>query len=190
MTRAWCRCLLLACFVLAPLAANAEQLKLRVTLQLPITNHLSVNLMQFKAEVEAKTGDAISVEIFDNSRLFKDNQAVGAVASGAIEMGAVGLSQFHKKVPALDLFGQPFLFNFEALVRAATNPRGEVRRLLDKAVLETTGVRVLWWQSYGQSVFFSKGRDARTPPRSAVRRYACSVRTWRTSPDTAEVFPS
>ena len=66
-------------------------------------------------------------------------------------------------MPALDVFGQPFLFNFEALVRAATDPDGQVRKLLDKAVLDATGVRVLWWQSYGSTVFVSKGRDARTP---------------------------
>lgn len=132
-----------------------------------MTNHLGVNLKQFKEEVEGKTGSAILVEIFDRARLYKDNEVLAAVASGAIEMGTVGLSQFHQKVPALEVFAQPFLFNFEALVRAATSPDSEMRGLLDKAVLETTGVRVLWWQSFGQSVFFSKGRDTRTP--AAIR---------------------
>jgi C4-dicarboxylate-binding protein DctP len=167
VSRAWCRRLLLACLALAPFPAGAEQVKLRITLQLPITNHLGVNLKQFKEEVETKTKGAIIAEIFDRSRLFKDNEVLAAVSSGAIEMGTVGLSQFHKEVPALEVFAQPFLFNFEALVRAATSPDSEMRRLLDKALLETTGARVLWWQSYGQSVFFSKGRDARTP--AAIR---------------------
>ena len=163
VSRVWCRGLLLACLTLAPFPAGAEPVKLRITLQLPITNHLGVNLQQFKDDVEGKTRGAIVVEIFDRSRLYKDNEVLAAVSSGAIEMGTVGLSQFHKVVPALEVFAQPFLFNFDALVRAATSPDSEMRRLLDKAVLETTGVRVLWWQSYGQSVFFSKGRDARTP---------------------------
>jgi C4-dicarboxylate-binding protein DctP len=149
--------------VLLPFPADAEPVKLRITLQLPITNHLGVNLQRFKEEVEEKTAGAVVAEIFDRSRLYKDNQVLAAVSSGAIEMGTIGLSQFHKVVPALEVFAQPFLFNFEALVRAATSPDSEVRRLLDKAVLDATGVRVLWWQSYGQSVFFSKGGDARTP---------------------------
>jgi C4-dicarboxylate-binding protein DctP len=38
-----------------------------------------------------------------------------------------------------------------------------MRRLLDKAILDATGARVLWWQSYGSSVFFSKGQDAKRP---------------------------
>jgi C4-dicarboxylate-binding protein DctP len=164
----------LACLALAASAAGAEPIKLRVTLQLPITNHLGVNLTQFKSEVEEKTGKAISVEIFDNSRLYKDQEVVGAVTSGAIEMGTVGLSQLLKKVPALDVFGQPFLFNFEALVRAATDPERQVRKLLDKAVLDAAGVRILWWQSYGSTVFFSKGLDARTP--AAIRHR--KIRVW------------
>jgi C4-dicarboxylate-binding protein DctP len=82
-------------------------------------------------------------------------------------MGVITLVQFHKKLRAVEVFDQPFLFNFEALVRAATNPDGEVRNLLDKAVLETTGVRVLWWQAFGFPVVFAKGQDARTP--AAIR---------------------
>lgn len=156
-------CLLLACALLAPGAAEAQQVKLRITLQLPITNHLGVNLMQFKEEVERRTASAIAVEIFDSSRLYKDNEALDAVASGAIEMATLPYQQFHRKAPAVEIFEQPFLFNFDALVRAATSPDSEFRTLLDKAILDAAGVRVLWWQSYGSSVFFSKGRDVRHP---------------------------
>jgi C4-dicarboxylate-binding protein DctP len=156
--------LLLVLLVFPSFVCSAEQVKLRITLQLPITNHLGVNLMQFKEEVETRSERAILVEIFDNSRLYKDYEVLGAVASGAIEMGDVPTAQFHKTAPALEVFEQPFLFNFEALVRAATNPDGDIRRLLDSAVVEATGVRVLWWQSYGQSVLFSKGgRHIKSP---------------------------
>jgi C4-dicarboxylate-binding protein DctP len=155
--------LLLAGLALAPFAASAEQIKLRVTLQLPITNHLGVNLTQFKTEVEKRSGGQISIEIFDKSRLYRDDQALDAVASGAIEMGSISISQMVDKAPALNLFGQPFLFNFEALVRAAGDPDGEVRKVLDKAIFDGTSVRVLWLQSYGSSVFVSKGRHTRVP---------------------------
>jgi TRAP-type C4-dicarboxylate transport system substrate-binding protein len=87
----------LACLSLLPSTAHAQPVKLRITLQLPITNHLGVNLKQFKEEVESKTGGAIVAEIFDRARLYKDNEALAAVSSGAVEMGTVGLSQFRKK---------------------------------------------------------------------------------------------
>ena len=73
--------------LLTPFASQAQQIKLRVTLQPPPTNHLGVNLMQFKEEVERRADKAISIEIFDNSQLYKDDEVGAAVSSGAIEMG-------------------------------------------------------------------------------------------------------
>lgn len=159
--------LLLSCIGLASSAAGAEPVKLRITAQLPATNHLVVNLKHFKEDIEGRSQGAIQVEIFDNAQLFKENEALAAVASGAVEMGSVGVSFLEERIPAVQVFGQPFLFNFDSLMRAAVSPDREMRNLLDKTVLEATGVRVLWWQAYGQSVFFSKGRDTRTP--AAIR---------------------
>ena len=156
-------CVLMACFMLAPLIARADQIRLRVTLQLPKTSHIGANLLQFKEEVERRAKGAVAFDVYDDSKLYKDNQVVGAVASGAIEMGITNYNQFSQAVPAIDIIGQPFLLNFDALVRAVTDPDREIRRILDKAVLEGTGTRVLWWQAYGSSVFFSKGRDTRRP---------------------------
>jgi C4-dicarboxylate-binding protein DctP len=162
-----CLWLLLAGLLALPVAVHAGQVKIRVTTQLPLKSPLGVNLVQFKEEVEDKSGRAISFEIFDKSRLYQDDQVLGAVSSGAIEMGVITLVQFHEKVRAIEVFDQPFLFNFEALVRAATHPHGELRNLLDKAVLDRTGVRILWWQAFGSGVIFSKGQDARSP--AAIR---------------------
>jgi C4-dicarboxylate-binding protein DctP len=156
--------------LLGPANAWAEPTKLRVTLQLPITGHLGVNLVVFKTEVERLTEGAVAVEIYDNSRLYRDDQAADAVASGAVEMATITYQQLTGKVPAIGIFEQPFLFNTDALVRAAVHPDGELRRLLDEAVLNATGVRVLWWQAYGSSLFFAKGRDARQPGGIAGRK--------------------
>ena len=80
-------CVLAASLMLVP--AKAEQTKLRVTPQQPVTGHLGVNLVRFKEEVERRTEGALALEVFDNSRLYKDNEALGAVASGAIEMATI-----------------------------------------------------------------------------------------------------
>jgi C4-dicarboxylate-binding protein DctP len=87
------------------------------------------------------------------------------VQSGAIEIGVAGINQIARRLPAADIMEQPFLFNFEALTRAATSPDSEMRKLLDKAVLETIGVHVLWWQTAGSQVFISKGFDLAEPSR-------------------------
>lgn len=153
-----------AWFVLMPAIGRADdQIRLRVTLQLPKKSEIGVNLLQFKEEVERRAGGAVAIEVYDDSKLYTDEQVIAAVASGAIEMGITNYNQFSTAVPAIDIIGQPFLLNFEALVRAATSPEREIRQLLDVAILEATGTRVLWWQAYGSSVFYSKGRVVTRP---------------------------
>jgi C4-dicarboxylate-binding protein DctP len=135
-------------------------------LQVPASNpQLGLSVVQFKEEVEKETQKSVRVEIFDRGKLYIDDQVVGAVQSGAIEMGLAGINQITRRLPAADIIEQPFLFNFEALTNAAMDPDRDIRQLLDKAVLETIGVRVLWWQTGGAQVFFSKGFDVADPDR-------------------------
>ena len=82
-----------------------------------------------------------------------------------MDIGVAGLSLFANKLPAVGILEQPFLFNFEALVRATASPGSELRSLIDEAILASVGVRILWWQSLGNTVFFSKGRDVAQPHR-------------------------
>jgi C4-dicarboxylate-binding protein DctP len=147
-----------------PFDADAQQVKLRATLQVAVSEpYLGLPLVQLKDEVERRSNNAVSIDIIDKGKLYIDTQVVGGVASGAVEMGAAGTYQFTKAIPEIAIIEQPFLFNFEALIRAATSPGSAMRTLIDNAILEKTGVRVLWWQPVGGSVFFSKGRDVVEP---------------------------
>ena len=158
--------LLLISLLLPAREAGAQQIKLRVTLQVAVSDpFFGVSLVRFKEAVEKQSAKSIVVEIFDKGQLFKDDQVVDAVSSGAIEMGIAGLNWIANKIPALSIVEQPFLFNFDALVRATTRPGSEIRSLIDEAVLASTGMRVLWWQSLGNTVFYSKGNDVAEPQR-------------------------
>jgi len=150
-------------FLLAPFTSEAQQVKLRLTSQLPNAHHIGISLVQFRDEVERRTDKTVTVEIFDNSRLYKDNQVVGAVSSGAIDMGLVAADQFVDKVPGIAILQQPFLFNFYALVKAASDPDREMRPLLDKAILDATGARVLLWLPFGSTVILSKQQPTLNP---------------------------
>jgi C4-dicarboxylate-binding protein DctP len=144
--------------LLAPGAgAQQPQVTLRAALQISAKDpFVGISLVRFKEEVESRTGGAVAVQILDMGKPYPDNKIVGAVASGEIEMGIAGFHYLAEKIPAIDIIQQPFLFNFDALMRAAAAPDSEVRRLIDDAVLEGIGVRVLWWQTIGNQVIFSK----------------------------------
>lgn len=152
---------------LVPVAGTAaEPTTLRVSLQIPASNPImGRGVVLFKEQVEKETEGGLRIQIFDSGKLYNDEQVVGAVQSGAIEMGAAGINMISRRLPAADIMEQPFLFNFEALTRAALSPDSELRRLIDKAVLETIGVHVLWWQNAGTQVLLSRGVDLTEPGR-------------------------
>ena len=138
------------------LQAHAEPVLLRVSLQDSLGNPLNQGLVEFKNEVEARTKGEITVKIFDQSQFYNDYQVPNAVGSGAIEMGVAPLGQYAGDVPAAGVFLQPFLFNFDEIIRAAAQPGSEIRTIIDNEILSQTGARVLWWQRYGSPVLLSK----------------------------------
>jgi C4-dicarboxylate-binding protein DctP len=129
-------------------------------------------MARFKEELEKQSKGVLALQIFDNGQLFTNDQVVGAVSSGAIDIGTTAVHNFAKKVPAAAIIDQPFLFNFAALVRAAVSPESEIRKLIDEAILAEMGVRILWWQSIGDNVFYSNGRDIADPERMKDQRVA------------------
>src|SRR5215813_6496525 len=87
-------------FLLFPTLGAAQEIKLRATLQVPVSEpFLGVGLVRFKEEVERQLNREVSIEIFDKAQLYKEDQVIDAVASGAIEMGVAGFNFFVEKVP-------------------------------------------------------------------------------------------
>jgi C4-dicarboxylate-binding protein DctP len=143
--------------------AWADSILLRVSLQDSISNPLNHSLVEFKDEVEARTKGAVTVNIFDQSQFYNDYQVPNAVGTGAVEMGLAPLGQYASDVPAAGVFLQPFLFNFDEIIRAAAQPGSEIRTIIDNEILSQTGARVLWWQRYGSPVLLSKNEPMLDP---------------------------
>jgi C4-dicarboxylate-binding protein DctP len=159
--------------LLAGPEAGAQEVKLKANLQFPISNPVfGGSLTRFKEEVERGSQNTVVIEIFDKSQLATDYQVVDRVASGAIDIGMTAAQQFSYKAPLVGILDQPFLFNFQALMNAAAKPGSEIRKIIDDAILSEIGVRVLWWHSLGNNVFFSKGMDVADPARLRDRRVA------------------
>lgn len=167
---AWCWALL-ACWLATSSAGAAEPTKLRATVLVPVTEpFMGVSLGRFKEEVEGETAGSVVIEIFDRGRPYPDDQVIGAIQSGTLEMGVVGLNQFARRLTATALMEQPFLFNFQGLVRVATSPDSELRQRIDDAIHKTLGLRVLWWQTIGTMVIYTKDGDAKDPIRIKDKR--------------------
>ncbi len=148
--------------VLMASTSFAADVTARITLQLPLKNHLGQNLMLFKEEVERQSEGEIEIQIYDSAQLYRDKEVPAAVGSGAIEMGVVSLTQYVGYIPAVDIFYLPFLFNSPEKVRKATEPGSPVRTPIEDAIKDT-GATVLWWQPYGGTILLSKGDGLRMP---------------------------
>jgi C4-dicarboxylate-binding protein DctP len=158
---------------------------IRVTLQLPESHPLGDNWKEFKKIVEEKSNGELKVLIFPSAQLYKDNQVPEAVGTGAIEAGSASLGRFAGSVPAVDVVSLPFLFDNEAHLRANVAAGSKMRSILDKAILEETGAKILWWQAYGHNVYLNNGDPIRTPDGlkgKKIRTYG-KVQGW-----TAEAF--
>ena len=151
-----------ASFVLAaPVLAQAETI--RVTLQLPETHSLGQNWNAFKEIVEEKSGGDLQVQLFPSAQIYKDKEVPEAVGTGAVEAGSAFLGRFTGAVPAVDVVNLPFFFKNEEHLRSAVATGSPMRNVLDAAVLEETGAKVLWWQAFGRNVYLSNGSAIRTP---------------------------
>lgn len=161
--RSMLKVVLAATFIMAgPLMAQAETI-IRVTLQLPETHSLGQNWNAFKDIIEEKSGGELTVQLFPSAQLYKDKEVPEAVGTGAVEAGSAFLGRFTGAVPAVDVVNLPFFFRDEAHLRAAVATGSPMRNVLDAAVLEETGAKVLWWQAFGRNVYLSNGSAIRTP---------------------------
>jgi C4-dicarboxylate-binding protein DctP len=149
------RCLLVAllCLAVAP-AGRAEIHTLRLSLPISMDSPTGQNMREFARQVRARTSGALSIEL--QGLRYQEHEIVPAVVSGEIDIGATSLTQFTRDVPLCAAFLQPFLFNFDALIEAATRPESEIRILIDGEIHQRTKTRVLWWEPYGSSILVSK----------------------------------
>ncbi|MEM9105977.1 MAG: TRAP transporter substrate-binding protein DctP [Pseudomonadota bacterium] len=165
--------------VLAAGLARAET-TIRVTLQLPESHSLGQNWNRFKDIIERESDGGLSLQLFPSAQLYKDNQVPEAVGSGAIEAGSAFLGRFAGSVPAVDVVSLPFFFRDEGALRLSISTGSPMRQLLDAAILEETGARVLWWQAFGRNVYLSKDEPLKLPSDingKKVRTYG-KVQSW------------
>lgn len=166
------------CFlVIVGWAAFAAAREIRVTLQLPPDSPLHQSIALFKTEVEKNSQGSLQIKIFPSAELYKAEEARQAVSSGAIEMGAVLLTEYVEVVPASDIFAMPFMFTSDALLRIGTAPGSPIRKPIDQAILEKANAQVLWWFSTGASVMLSKGSPVLTPAGIAGKKVRVSGRS-------------
>ncbi len=155
--------LFLACTAAVSASAQDAPLKIRLTTMSSPDSPISLSIEHFKQRVEQESQGSIQVEIFFSSKLHSDQDAIAAIGTGAVEMGAVSLVRYAAKVPIAEAFQLPFLFNTEALGSAAMGRISPIRAVIDKEIAAKTGTQVLWWIPLGRTVSLTRGLPVADP---------------------------
>jgi len=161
--------LLVVLDLLAAPAARAQGVTLRLGLPISLDSPTGQNMREFARQLQARTSGELKVEVEGAGRRYEESEVLGAVRSGEIEIGATPLTEFTRDVPLCASFLQPFLFNFDALIEAATRTDSEIRTLIDREIVRRTNARVLWWEPYGSSILVSRKVPANDPVTLVVR---------------------
>lgn len=144
-------------------AAGEPELVIRFSTQAPPNGQQFQSMLHFKERVEAESQGRLRVDIYDSGKLFEDGQVAAAVSAGKVELGHVNLSRYAETILVADAYYLPFLFTDVAVERASRTPDSEIRKLIEKAILDNAGARVLWWIPEGSILLMTKDTPLADP---------------------------
>jgi len=107
-----CGVVLLSLALIAPtVMAKKKPIRLRFSHVVAENTPKGWAANEFAKRANAALKGKVKVQIFPNSQLYDDNQAIEALSAGFIEMVAPSSAKYVGSVPQLQIFDQPFLFS-------------------------------------------------------------------------------
>jgi len=119
-------------------------------------------LERFSAFLAERLGSSFRVEFYNEAKLFRDANAVGALAKGDLEVAAPGIWQLDRYVPDTAAFMLPSMYALpKKLVRAIVD--GPLGDMISRKIEDTLGVVVIGpWLDLGYGNAFGVGQPIRT----------------------------
>jgi C4-dicarboxylate-binding protein DctP len=145
-----------ACVALAiALPTAAQEVKMRVSHQVPTAHHLHKMLEGFAADVKSRSNGQIEVQIFPAEQLHKAAENHPAVARGAVEAALSVNQQWGNTLPEMNAPVIPFFFN--DLEKIKKFPGSDAAKLLERK-LEEKGVKNLVWFYITRLAIYTSGK--------------------------------
>jgi len=151
-------CLATATLLAAGIGAAhaADPVEFRISHQLPPAHHIAKLVDQFAADVEARTGNAVDVQVFGANQAYPPDQNHPAVARGQVE-GAISVNfQWGNTIPELNVVTIPYYFT--DLSRVEKFPGSPAAAILEEKLLEKGVRNIAWFFTTRQSIFTSGHR--------------------------------
>ena len=150
-----------AALMLGSVTAQAADVKMRVSHQLPPKHHIAKKIADWGADIEKNSGGTIDVQIFGSNQLFGAKQNYPAVAKGEAEAAFSVNFQWGKTIPEMNVTAKPYSVTDINILR--NWPGSKPASFLDNLLLKKGVKNVVWLFTTNMSAFTSKGRALITP---------------------------
>lgn len=144
-----------ATLLLGAAAAQAQQVQMRISSQVPTAHHLHKMLEGFAADVKARTNGEVQVQVFPAEQLHKAAENHPAVARGAVEAAVSVNQQWGSTLPEMNVVVIPYFFS--DLNKIKKFPGSEPAKILEKK-LEEKGVHNLAWFYITRQAIYTSGK--------------------------------
>jgi TRAP-type C4-dicarboxylate transport system substrate-binding protein len=136
-------------------AAQAQNVTMRISHQVPPAHHLSRMIEIFAAEAKSRSNGQIDVHVHGASSAFKPAENHPAVARGSVEAALSVNFQWGNTIPEMNFSVIPFLFS--DLERIRKFPGSDAAKILESK-LEEKGVRNLAWFYITRQAIYTSGK--------------------------------
>ena len=141
--------------VLAAAPAAAQTVVMRVSHPVPPAHHMSKLLESFAADVKARTGGSVDVQLFGSEQLAKSAENFPSVARASFEAGVVVNFQWGNTIPEMSALTIPYFFT--ELDRIRKFAGSDARKFLDSK-LDARGVKNVMWLYITRQSIVTSGR--------------------------------
>ncbi len=170
-----------AALVFGAVSADAQNVTMRISHQVPTAHHLHKMLEGFATDVQKNSNGSVTVQLFPAEQLHKAGENHPAVARGAVEAAVSVNQQWGNTLPEMNVVVIPYFFT--ELERIKKFPGSEAAKMIESK-LETKGVRNLAWFYITRQAIYTSGKKPLLTPEDFK---GMKIRGFNAMTDTALV---
>jgi TRAP-type C4-dicarboxylate transport system substrate-binding protein len=133
---------------------TVAQTKIRLAHELPITHYGHVYIDKWAKLVKERSKGELDVSVFPSGQLYKDADAVQALASGTLDMQLAVASYLGVVIPAVRIVDMPYLVPSAGDLPGLLDPSKPLGKYINERAKEK-GLNILAWWAAGDVLLLS-----------------------------------
>lgn len=145
---------------LAPAAALAESVSIRLGHVLPESHSWHKAATGFAEDVKARTEGRVQIDVYPSGQLGSEKEVIEGLQFGSVQAGLIGSGSFQSIEPRVGIIEMPYAWSSREQAFAALD--GELGDAL-AGMLEDKGIKVIGWWENGFRNITNNTRPIETP---------------------------